>query len=347
MTFRGKFIDYVKNGGTEPLVSLQIGAGAGFDCKLAGKEWISEGTIADTVRAYEIVGCPAFINLGLPSFENVVSELAWQVQTEITSQRRIVTRSLQTPYGAISIQTHEQPRMGVTPVKYALNIDDSEKVFDIVSWYVHQFAKASKYLPDLLSPLLKESQGHGPVCIQWNVQPFELMGLASVDNLVLLAMSYPAQYRKTCDLVRQVNIEILKEVFGAGADFIFLGSPGSEMLSPQIYEDYIVPDSAAISDAAHKAGGLIYSHICSPIEPFLSRGCYNRMGIDLFETLSPPPVGNVSDLGYARRILDPKICTRGNIGLDILLDGTTDDVAKETMRGAGCHQRHKTYYCRK
>jgi len=38
MNARKFFIDYVKNGGNETFVSFQIGAGAGFDCKLAGKE---------------------------------------------------------------------------------------------------------------------------------------------------------------------------------------------------------------------------------------------------------------------------------------------------------------------
>ena len=49
--------NYVKYGDEKPFISLQIGGGAGFDCKLAGKEWLSEGTISDTINAYEIVEC--------------------------------------------------------------------------------------------------------------------------------------------------------------------------------------------------------------------------------------------------------------------------------------------------
>ena len=75
----------------------------------------------------------------------------------------------------------------------------------------------------------------------------------------------------------------------------------------------------------------MYCHICSPIEPFLTRGYYNKMGIDLFETLSPPPVGNVSNLRYAREIIDTNICTRGNLGLDVLLEGSVEDVERETL----------------
>lgn len=38
---------------------------------------------------------------------------------------------------------------------------------------------------------------------------------------------------------------------------------------------------------------------------FLTIGFYNEMKLDLFETLSPPTVGNV-DLEHARKILDAK-----------------------------------------
>jgi uroporphyrinogen-III decarboxylase len=63
----------------------------------------------------------------------------------------------------------------------------------------------------------------------------------------------------------------------------------------------------------------------------LTNGYYNEIGIDLFETLSEPPVGNISSLKYARDVLNKNICTRGNLGLDILLNGTQDDVVKATQ----------------
>ncbi|MEN6383842.1 MAG: uroporphyrinogen decarboxylase family protein [Phycisphaerales bacterium] len=331
MSDRKRFIEYVKKGGEKPFVSLQIGAGAGFDCKLAGKEWISEGTLDDTIRAYEMVGCEPLFNLGLPDLGQVIEELKWQENFENTKELRITYKYLETPFGQISIQLNEQKKHGVTPVKYALTAD-SINVFDIVNWYAEQHARVVKYLPDLLQPLLAKAHLYGPVSVQWNVQPFELLGLLSVDNLAMLAMLESNHYRCTCDLIRDINIEMVKAVFACGADFVFLGSSGAEMLSPQLYEEFIIPDSQLISKAAHNAGGLIYSHICSPVEPFLSRGFYNRMGIDLFETLSPPPVGNVDDLRKARQILSPGICTRGNIGLDILLNGTLEQIEEQTLK---------------
>ena len=325
-----KFIDYIKNGGDKPFVSLQIGAGAGFDCKLAGKEWVTEGTIEDTIRAYEMVGCEPMINVGIPDMGAIVDSLRWRQEYSVQGNSRFTKRILATPFGEISWELQEQKKHGITPIKYPLTID-SPVIFDIVRWYSEQHLKGLKDIGSLLKPVIDQVHKSAPVSVQWNVQPFELMGLLSVQDLAMLALLNKEEYRKTCDCIRYVNIELCREVYKAGADFVFLGGPGAEMISPSIYEDFIIPDSKIITDAVHAMGGLIYSHICSPIEPFLTMGFYNRMGLDLFETLSPPPVGSVACLKTARGIIDENICTRGNVGLDVLLNGSAEEIEKATL----------------
>lgn len=328
MTRRERFIQYVKNGGEEPFVSLQIGAGAGFDAKLAGREWISEGGLDDILKAYDEVGGDALINIGLPDLGAMVPALQWKHETERTDDIRVTHRWLQTPYGEMRYEFREKKKAGSTPIQSPIQVGGN---LDMVFWYADQHEKALPYVAEAVGPTLEQLHPEWPVSIQWALQPFELFGLAAVPDLVMLAMTEPERYRKVCDHIRDVNIELLREVFKAGADFVFLGGPGREMMSPKLYEEYMVPDSQKITAAVHEAGGLVYSHICSPIEPFLTQGYYSQMGIDLFETLSPPPVGNVEDLAEARRILPEEMCTRGNVGLDILLNGTVEDVEKATL----------------
>ena len=310
------------------MVSLQIGCGAGFDCKLAGKQWLSQGTLDDTIRAYEIVECDPFFNFGLPEFCGIVPELSWQYETEQQGDNRYIHKGLQTPFGTLEYKFLEQKRHGITPLSFPLRHGDP---LDSVFWYVEQHFKALEHIEQQLIPILEKLQPHGATSVQWNIQPFELFGLAAVVDTVLFAKLRPEQYRAVCDAIREVNIEMIRKVISAGADFVFLGAPGVEMMSPQLYRDFIIPDSQKISEAVHQVGGLVYSHICSPVEPFLSRGFYNEMGIDLFETLSPPPVGNVADIHEARTTLDPPICTRGNIGLDVLLHATSDEIQEQTL----------------
>ena len=329
MSSTRQFLDYVRHGADKPFVSLQIGAGAGFDAKLAGKEWVSEATIEDTVRAYEIVGGEPLYNIGLP-IGDFAPELRWQPVDRVrTDERRSWAQYLDTPHGQLSWEFVELKRKGCTPTKYPLGPDDS---LDVVRWHAEMIERNLSRVQEALAPQIAKIHEHGPVSVQWALQPFEILGLANAVDAAVLLMGETEEYRILCDQIREVNIALMREVYAAGADFVFLGGPGSEVASPKIYEEFLIPDSRIITDAAHAMGGLIYTHICSPVEPFLSRGYYNRMGLDLFETLSPPPVGNVADLAKTRRdILPPEVCTRGNIGLDLMVTGTVDQVVSKTI----------------
>jgi len=328
MSIRKAFIEYVKEGGDRPLVSFQIGAGAGFDAKLAEREWISESILQDTIHAYEQVGGWPLFNVGLPDLGGPIPKLRWQSHVETCRGLRITRSWLDTPWGPLKREFREQPRMGICPVRYPLIFGDN---LDVVNWYAEQFVQGIPYVGELLRDTLDRLQTIGPVSVQWNLQPFEIFGLATaVDQVMMLTMD-PEGYRKICDTVLEANLGMLDAVLEAGADFVFVGGPGREVASPLVYTEFLVPDSRKIGERVRAAGGLVYSHICSPVQPFLSMGFYNQMGLDLFETLSGPPVGNVEDLGQARRILPKDMCTRGNIGLDLLLQGSRDEVEATTI----------------
>lgn len=158
------------------------------------------------------------------------------------------------------------------------------------------------------------------------MQPYELLCFPDTVNTAMFALDFPELFYRLMDKIVLLDEKIIHEAAKAKVDFVFLGAPGSEIISPDYYRNFIVPYSKIVSDIAHKNNILIYSHICSPIEPMLSQGFYNEMGIDLFETLSQPPVGNIQSLEDAFLKLDPGICTRGNIGLDLLLNACAKEI---------------------
>ena len=173
--------------------------------------------------------------------------------------------------------------------------------------------------------------GDEALSIQWAMQPYELLCFPDTMHTAILAAECPELFRSLMDKILRLDERLLDAVAAGGSDFVFLGGPGSEMISPRYYEDYLIPYSRTVTEMAHAKGLLVYTHICSPIEPMLTLGCYNRMGIDLFETLSEPPVGNVRSLEDAFGKLSPEICTRGNIGLDLLLEGTAAQVREKGL----------------
>jgi len=324
MNNRKKFVDYVKNGG-EKFCSPQIGAGAGFDTKLAGKEWVSETTPEDTIAATQQFDMVPLFNFGLPDAGFCDETLsAKQVKSEWREGNKWQRYELETPKGTVSNETLEEKKSGITPVKFKVS---EKEDLDVLEWFLDASLETDlKPLENYVSELSGEIGSSGALSMQWGAQPYELLSWSNTMDTVFLANDYPEKFKALMDKILKLDLRLMDCCKKGGADFIFLGGPGAEMISPSYYEDYLVPYSEIVSAEAHARGLLVYTHICSPIEPMLTKGYYNRMGIDLFETLSAPPVGNIKSLTDALSKLDERICTRGNIGLDVLLNGTQEQV---------------------
>ena len=328
MTQRERFLAFVREGGA-PFCSPQIGAGAGFDTRIAGKEWISQTTLADTIAAVGQFDILPLFNLGLCDLGEGDHELAWQLtSTDDAGDRVTRDYALQTPAGTLGKRIVEDKCKGSflqeSPVK-------SPDHLPALEWYIDAATQIDlSFVVEFVSRQVATIAGRGPLCIQWATQPYELLGFPNTVDAVLLAGECADTFGRLMDKILVLDEQLLAAVAGGGADFIFLGAPAAEMLSPDYYERFIIPYSIEASAMAHASGLLVYCHICSPIEPFLTMGFYNRMGIDLFETLSPPPVGNIESLEDALAKIDPRICTRGNLGLDVLLNGSPDEVRRQS-----------------
>ena len=323
MSKRKDFINYVKHGGKRPVCSPQIGAGAGFDAKTLGKPYAA---IEDTVKVCNMFDMLPLYNFGLDVRE-ADKKLVWEPRGERKQENVTVSRSvIETPYGDLVNEVSSTPdghayRSG-DPVR---GVED----YDKFSWYLDQiyggdftgFEKAAAGANKLIG------QG-GAIDFQWGMQPYELFGMPSTLNTMLFAMDNEEEFTSLAEKCCAISLKVIDAVADGGADFVFLGGPAAEMVNPYIYDTFMVPFGKRTADRAHKKGLLVYSHVCSPVEPFLSLGYFNKLGIDLFETLSMPPVGNVKSIEDAFTKLDGGICTRGNIGIDVLINGEPRQVTE-------------------
>lgn len=332
MTNRELLKNYVKNGGKEFICSPQIGAGAGFDTKIAGKTWITDTTIEDTKKAWEMFDVVPLYNFGLPDLTQFTDKarIESRMSFDQEKKRRITDTEFITSAGTLTSRVVEDELKGAPMTKYL--IEDEEEL-DVLDYYldslleVNDFSKMAEQIRDMRKIIGEDNA----LDIQWAMQPYELLCFPNTLETSVFAMTCPEKFKGLMDKILKLDERLLKAVAEGGADFVFLGGPGSELISPKYYEDYLVPYSKIITQMAHENGLLVYTHICSPIEPMLTKGYYNEMGIDLFETLSEAPVGNVKSIEDAFSKLDPKICTRGNIGLDRLLLGTPDEIKERSF----------------
>ena len=136
------------------------------------------------------------------------------------------------------------------------------------------------------------------------------------------------------------TLEVLAEVTGwsvalgvaqarRGAEAIKVSSPfaGSGFLSPDMYEEFILPFESRLAKAVRDEGTPIYTHTCGAIGDRLDLIC--RAGVSGIECLDPPPLGDV-DITEAVDLLRGRIFIKGNVDpVNILLRGDAEAVRRE------------------
>lgn len=96
----------------------------------------------------------------------------------------------------------------------------------------------------------------------------------------------------------------------AGADFLLHAINGLELFSSGVYQRYFVQQARALHDLVHSHGTQAWVHTCGRMNQLIDIEIYEPMGVNVLESLSHPPLGDVADLGMARRKLGSNIVTR-------------------------------------
>ncbi len=158
-----------------------------------------------------------------------------------------------------------------------------------------------------------------------------LNGKIKQEDMFFLEADYPQAYRACVQAIIEASLLVFEIAIQEGIDFMSEGGYGLEMVSPGWYERYDLDYIARLAAFTHARGGLFWYHNCGKSRELIRRGYFNRLGADVIETISPPPEGN-NDLREARQMLDRSICTKGNLSLILLRDGSVEEVEKATRQ---------------
>jgi hypothetical protein len=260
------------------------------------------------------------------------------VETARKGDKTYKTTTIHTPLGDLA---RIEESSGVTQrcIKdYLENESDYEKML----WYTLQMQDFQRDAALADGKKLREAAGDLGMIGTW-VSPS--VSLVDIQSLFYHMMDYPGAFERLRvaqkELLRR-QLEVYKD---AGFDFLFYCIPGTDTGSPGFYREHM---QAEIRDTMawwrSTRGGFTLWHSCGHVKAFLEQGLYNETPPEILETLSEPPVGNIPSLSWARRRLDPQIITKGNIPLDILLNGSPDDVreAVRRVKSATAGYRHIT-----
>ncbi|MEM7231570.1 MAG: uroporphyrinogen decarboxylase family protein [Planctomycetota bacterium] len=171
----------------------------------------------------------------------------------------------------------------------------------------------------------KEYSVHGEVR-----SPFDhFLNITGMEEGLIAILDDPEKCLNVLEVCTKWSIALAVAQVRRGADAIKVSSPfaGSAFLSPDMYEEFILPFESRLASAVIAEGAPIYTHTCGAIGDRLELMC--RAGVSGIECLDPPPLGDV-EIGEAVQLLKGKIFIKGNVDpVNTLLRGSMEDVKRD------------------
>lgn len=157
-------------------------------------------------------------------------------------------------------------------------------------------------------------------CFLWAVE------LCGMDNLLMLMATEPDFVDELLEKIVQNQIRLVTNAIQAGAEVIddtddFASNIGP-IISPAMFEKFIVPKLTRFANAVHAAGGKLIKHTDGNVMKLLDMivGC----GADAFHSVDPS-AGMV--IGDVKRLYGDKLTLFGNIDCgNLLMYGNREDV---------------------
>jgi uroporphyrinogen decarboxylase len=149
--------------------------------------------------------------------------------------------------------------------------------------------------------------------------------LRGVESMFLDLIDTPQMYLGSAQIIIENQIRFARAQIAAGADMIGVGDSVASLVSPQMYEQYVLPFEKRLFDAIHEAGAVVKLHVCGDI----SRSVHlmAQTGCDIIDA------DWMVHLDKARAAVGPNVTLAGNFDPSaVLLQGSPQDVAQAARR---------------
>jgi hypothetical protein len=177
----------------------------------------------------------------------------------------------------------------------------------------------------------RKKVGEDGVIVIGHPHPSWLGYQISPQNIYLHWNDYKNTFIKSMDAIYEASLFVMSIALEEGIDFMSDSCYGLEMTSPKLFEEMDLPYIQAFSSWTHNRNGLFWYHNCGQTRGLIINGYFNKLAADVVETIAPPPEGD-NDLAESRLYIDHKICTKGNLSLLLLRNGSHNQIKIETQK---------------
>jgi uroporphyrinogen decarboxylase len=157
--------------------------------------------------------------------------------------------------------------------------------------------------------------------------------LMGIDRILMAFLAEPETAEIVLDKVLDCNLEIVRRAIRAGAEVIILGddyaSNHGPLMSPAMFDQFIVPRLRKMIDLIHEEGALCIKHSDGNLYPILEQ--IVGTGPDGINPVEP--VAGM-ELAEVKRRVGDRVCITGNIDCARLLPGGTPEEVRAAVRQA-------------
>lgn len=299
--------------------------------------WAEAAQVADATGTHNIVCLhTALDDPGWPFLRCRIDGLA---QHEFRATRPDGTPALvqryETPDGSLTTSLILSVENGVCPGEHLLK---DEQDIPALTWLLEATARhlktertVSEQLAARLAAVKREAGTAFPTLVGMTPPAFSLMLAPYMDKETALFFVHDRPELMDRFIECQWNIQNvwLEAAAENDVDVYRIAVNGLEWLSFDLYERYMIPQTRRIAAFAAARGKLSWIHTCGKLKKLAAAGVYCRMGLDVVESLSAPPTGDIDDLQATRRHIGAR-ATRGGLNNELFYAGDTRAIARQT-----------------
>jgi len=141
-------------------------------------------------------------------------------------------------------------------------------------------------------------------------------------------------FDEVMELFHRDMMEEVEHALGAGVRHFFVSwyyNSLSVGWSPQIWKEVFAPHLRELCERVHAAGGTVNFYDDGKIMAVAE--LMSDAGIDVLQTLTPPPVGD-ADLAELKRTIGDRVCLMGYVDLLYVVQRGTPELIEQTVKDA-------------
>ncbi len=156
--------------------------------------------------------------------------------------------------------------------------------------------------------------------------------LYGIKELILETFDDPEWVHAFLRILMKRKKHFIQSMVGANFDLIEHGGGdgSSTVISPKIFEEFVAPYDAELTEMAHQAGQRVVYHTCGGMMPILE--IIADMNPDAMETFTPSAMGGDVELSEAKRRIGHRVCMIGGFDQFHYLKDCTPEETRRAVR---------------